>query len=39
MKYAFIRNHREVWPIGIQCGVLKVSVSGYHGHFALTVAG
>jgi putative transposase len=33
MKYAFIHNHREVWPIGIQCGVLKVSVSGYHGHF------
>jgi len=24
MKYAFIRSHREVWPIGIQCGVLKV---------------
>ena len=34
MKYAFIRRHRGVWPIGIQCGVLKVSVSGYHEHFA-----
>ena len=34
MKYAFIHGHREVWPIGIQCGVLKVSVSGYHEHFA-----
>ena len=34
MKYAFIRRHRRVWPIGIQCGVLKVSVSGYHEHFA-----
>jgi len=34
VKYAFIRRHRDVWPIGIQCGVLKVSVSGYHGHFA-----
>ena len=33
MKYAFIRIHGKVWPIGIQCGVLKVSVSGYHGHF------
>lgn len=33
MKYAFIRRHRRVWPIGIQCGVLKVSVSGYHQHF------
>jgi transposase InsO family protein len=34
MRYAFIRRHRGVWPIGIQCGVLKVSVSGYHEHFA-----
>jgi putative transposase len=34
MKYAFIRRHRGVWPIVIQCGVLKVSVSGYHEHFA-----
>lgn len=34
MKYAFIRRHRGVWPIGVQCGVLKVSVSGYHEHFA-----
>jgi putative transposase len=33
MKYAFVRRHRYVWPIGIQCGVLKVSVSGYHEHF------
>ena len=33
MKYAFLRIHGKVWPIGIQCGVLKVSVSGYHGHF------
>jgi transposase InsO family protein len=34
MRYAFIRRHRGFWPIGIQCGVLKVSVSGYHEHFA-----
>ena len=34
MRYAFIRRHRGVWPIGIQCGVLKGSVSGYHEHFA-----
>jgi putative transposase len=34
MRYAFIRSHRKVWPIGIQCGVLQVSVSGYHEHFA-----
>ncbi len=35
MKYAFIRKSSRGLPIGIQCGVLlKVSVSGYHGHFA-----
>jgi putative transposase len=41
MKYAFIRRHWRVWPIGIQCGVLKVSASGYHEHFAkkLRIAG
>ena len=33
MKYAFIVNHRRVWPISIQCRVLEVSLSGYHEHF------
>ena len=33
MKYAFIRRNRRVWPIGVQCRVLKASVSGYHEHF------
>jgi putative transposase len=34
MKYAFIQRHRRVWPIRVQCGVLEVSVSGYHQHLA-----
>ena len=34
MKYAFIQRHRQVWPITVQCRVLRVSVSGYHGHLA-----
>jgi transposase InsO family protein len=34
VKYAFIREHRRVWPIRIQCRVLRVSVAGYHEHFA-----
>jgi putative transposase len=34
MKYAFIQRNRRVWPIRVQCGVLRVSVSGYHQHFA-----
>jgi putative transposase len=32
VKYAFIERHRGVWPITVQCRVLGVSVSGYHGH-------
>jgi transposase InsO family protein len=32
MKYAFIQRNRRVWPISAQCRVLRVSVSGYHGH-------
>jgi len=34
MKYAFIRRNRQVWPIRVQCRVLRVSVSGYHEHLA-----
>ena len=34
MKYAFIRDHRRVWPIRLQCRVLRVSVAGYHEHLA-----
>ena len=34
MKYAFIRHHRRVWPISVQCRVLRVSVAGYHEHLA-----
>ena len=34
MKYAFIQRHRQRWPITVQCWVLEVSVSGYHGHVA-----
>lgn len=30
MRYAFIEEHREVWPIDVQCLVLQVSRSGYY---------
>ena len=33
MKYAFIQRHKRVWPIRVQCRVLRVSVSGYHQHW------
>ena len=34
MKYAFIQEHRQQWPIRVQCRVLGVSVAGYHEHRA-----
>jgi putative transposase len=34
VKYAFIQHHRQVWPITVQCRVLRTSVSGYHAHVA-----
>jgi putative transposase len=32
VRYAFIQHNRLVWPISVQCRVLRVSVSGYHQH-------
>jgi transposase InsO family protein len=34
MRYAFVERNRMVWPVRVQCGVLLVSVSGYHQHLA-----
>jgi putative transposase len=33
VKYAFIRQYRQWWPIRVQCRVLDVSVAGYHEHW------
>jgi transposase InsO family protein len=30
MRFAFIKEHQEVWPIKIQCEVLEVSRSGFY---------
>ena len=30
MRYAFIDQHRPVWPVAVMCRVLEVSRSGYH---------
>jgi transposase InsO family protein len=32
VKYAFIERHRHLWPICVQCRVLKVRASGFHQH-------
>ena len=30
MRYRFIQDHREVWPVQAQCDVLQVSRSGFY---------
>jgi len=30
MRYAFIEQHRSVWPIEVQCRVLQASRHGYY---------
>ena len=30
MRYAFIKEHRDSWAVGLMAGVLAVSVSGYY---------
>ncbi len=32
MKYAHIYRSRHLWPVRLQCEVLKVSFTGYHQH-------
>ena len=39
MKYAFIQQHRRLWPVSVQCRVLQVSAAGYHAHLARRVVG
>lgn len=39
MKYAFVQSHRRVWPISVQCRVLRVSLAGYHEHFVRRACG
>ena len=30
MRYTFINDHRQQWPVAVQCVVLQVSRSGYY---------
>jgi transposase InsO family protein len=30
VKFAFVRDHRRVWPVGVICRVLRVSRSGFY---------
>ena len=39
MKYAFIEQHRRLWPVSVQCRVLQVSAAGYHAHLARRASG
>lgn len=31
MKYGFVAKHRGIWPVGVLCGALGVSRSGFYG--------
>ncbi|CDS53812.1 Mobile element protein [Polaromonas sp. CG9_12] len=39
MKYAFIEQHRRMWPVSVQCRVLQVSAAGYHAHLVRRASG
>jgi putative transposase len=30
VKFAFVRDHRRVWPVGVICRVLRISRSGFY---------
>ena len=32
MKYSFITQHKNTWPISLQCRVLGVTRNGYYSH-------
>jgi hypothetical protein len=32
MEYLFITQHKNVWSVTLQCGVLGVSRSSYYNH-------
>ena len=34
MKYAWVKKNKLLWPVCVQCCMLKVSVSGYRQHLA-----
>ena len=36
MKYAWIRDHRDIFPVKIMCQILEVSTSGYYEAFGRT---
>ncbi len=32
MRYAFIAEHRDLWPVSVQCAALDVSRSGFYDY-------
>lgn len=39
MRYRFIEEHRDVWPIVVQCDVLQVSRGGFYAWKKRTISG
>lgn len=34
MRYAFIEEHQETWPVSVQCAALEVSRSGFYDYLS-----
>ncbi len=34
MRYAFIDEHQETWPVSVQCAALEVSRSGFYDYLS-----
>lgn len=32
MKFAFVHEHRDTWPVSVLCRVLGVTPAGYYAH-------
>ena len=32
MKFAFVHDHRDTWPVSVMCRVLGVTAAGYYAH-------
>ena len=39
MKYAFIQQHRRMWPVSVQCRVLQVSAASFHAQLVRRASG
>ncbi len=34
LRYAFIADHQQIWPVSVQCDILQLSRSGFYGYLS-----